>query len=184
MRLIDACTIIAGNSIAATRVLAESFFTHHPDGSFTVLVVDDEQRDIAPTHDLDRRMVWWRLGDLGLDSAEIHRLAAICDVAELSASLKPLFLQVLTRARGSAVIYLDPDVRVFGSLADMPRLADQHGLVLTPHVTQPIPDDRRWIDAKFVLAAGGVQPRVRRRRSLGRALPRVVVAADSAPRAE
>ena len=38
--MITACTIIAGNYLAHARVLAESFFTHHPDGSFTVLVVE------------------------------------------------------------------------------------------------------------------------------------------------
>ncbi|MEO8257510.1 MAG: glycosyltransferase [Acidobacteriota bacterium] len=152
--MIDGCTIIAGNYLAAARVLAESFFAHHPDSSFTVLVVDDEQRDIAPGDELDRRIGWWRLADLGLDTAEIHRLAGIYDVTELSTSVKPLFLQCLMRARGSAVIYLDPDIRVFGSLAYVPCLADRHGLVLTPHMTQPIPDDGRRIDALFVLAAG------------------------------
>ncbi|MEO8071539.1 MAG: hypothetical protein ABI652_09055, partial [Acidobacteriota bacterium] len=153
--MIAACTIVAGNYVAAARVLAESFFAHHPDSSFTVLVVDDEQRDIAPVDDeLDRRVEWWRLADLGLDTAAIHCLAGIYDVTELSTSVKPLFLQCLMRGRGSAVIYLDPDIRVFGSLAYVPFLADRHGLVLTPHMTQPFPDDGRQIDALFVLAAG------------------------------
>jgi glycosyltransferase involved in cell wall biosynthesis len=152
--VIDACTIIAGNYLAAARVLAESFFAHHPDGSFTVLVVDDERRDLSLVDELDRRIEWWRLADLGLDTTEIHALAGIYDVSELSTSVKPLFLQCLIRARGSAVIYLDPDIRVFGSLAYVARLAEEHGLVLTPHVTQPIPDDGRQVDALYVLAAG------------------------------
>jgi len=151
--VIAACTIAAGNRLAAARVLAESFFTHHPDGSFTVLVVDDEPRDIAPAGELDRRIVWWRLADLGLDTAEIHRLAGIYDAAELSTAVKPLFLSVLLRARKPAVIYLDPDVRVFGSLDDVSRLADEHGVVLTPHVTDPILDDR-GVDARFAQITG------------------------------
>src|ERR1700722_13291595 len=152
--LIDACTIIVGNYVPAARVLAESFFAHHPEGTFAVLVVDDEQHEIAPVDELGRRVEWWRLTDLGLDTAEIHRLAGIYDAVELSTSVKPLFLQLLMRARESAVIYLDPDIRVFGSLAYVPLLADRHGLVLTPHMTQPIPDDGRRIDALSVLAAG------------------------------
>jgi glycosyltransferase involved in cell wall biosynthesis len=151
---IDACTIIAGNYLAAARVLAESFFAHHPEGSFTVLLVDDEHEEIVPASEIDHRIEWWRLADLGLDRAEIHRLAGIYDVAELSTSVKPLFLQLLMRAREAAVIYLDPDIRLFGSLAYVPLLADRHGLVLTPHMTRPIPDDGRQIDALFVLAAG------------------------------
>ncbi len=97
-----ACTIIAGNYLAAARVLAESFLALHPGGSFTVLVVDDEARDIAPVSDLDRRVEWWRLTDLGLDTAAIHCLAGIYDVTEFSTSVKPLFLQRLTATRGSA----------------------------------------------------------------------------------
>ncbi|MEO7274735.1 MAG: glycosyltransferase [Vicinamibacterales bacterium] len=152
--MIDACTIIAGNYVAAVRVLADSFFAHHPDSTFTVLIVDDEARELTPVGDLDRRIEWWRLADLGLDAAAIHCLAGIYDVTELATSVKPLFLQCLVRGRGSAVIYLDPDIVVFGSLAYVPVLAERHGLVLTPHVTQPIPDDGRRIDALFVLAAG------------------------------
>lgn len=152
--MIHACTIIAGNYLAAVRVLAESFFAHHPDGSFTVLVVDDEPHDIAPIDDLDHRLRWWRLADLGLDTVEIHRLAGIYDAVELSTSVKPLLLNCLMRAQESAVIYLDPDTQVSGSLAYVPILAERHGLVLTPHMTQPLPDDDRQIDALFVLAAG------------------------------
>jgi hypothetical protein len=152
--VINACTIIAGNYVAAARVLTESFFAHHPDGSFTVLVVDDEARELTADSALDARIEWWRLADLGLEAAEIRLLAGIYDVTELSTSVKPLFLKALVRARGSAVMYLDPDTRVFGSLADVPLLADQYGLVLTPHMTRPLPDDGHRIDALFVLASG------------------------------
>ena len=110
--MIDACTIIAGHRLGAARVLADSFFAHHPDGSFTVLVVDDERREIAPDGGIDRRITWWRLADLGLDTADIHRLASIYDAAELCTAAKPLLLNVLLRARRSPVIHLDPDIRV------------------------------------------------------------------------
>ena len=94
---LSACTIIAGNYLPFARVLAESFFAHHPDGSFTVLVIDDEQRE------LQRREItsidWRRLSDIGLDPHEIHRLAGIYDVTELSTAVKPLFLRRLLRRR-------------------------------------------------------------------------------------
>ena len=151
--MIEACTIIAGNDIAAARVLADSFLTHHPDGVFTVLVVDDERRDIAPSGELDRRMSWWRLGDLGLDPAEIHSLAAIYDAIELSTAVKPLFLRTLM-ARGARRSSISIPASACGSLADVARLADQHGVVLTPHVTEPIPDGGRGVDARFALVAG------------------------------
>ena len=152
--MIEACTIVAANFVAHARVLAESLVAQHPDASFTVLVVDDEAREMKVDEEIDRRVRWWRLADLGLDTAEIHRLAAIYEVTELCTSVKPLFLRVLLRERRAPVMYLDPDVRLFGSLADIPRLSLEHGLVLTPHTTSAVPDDGRSIDALSVLAAG------------------------------
>jgi hypothetical protein len=34
-----ACTICACNYLAYARVLAESFYAHHPDGTFVVLLI-------------------------------------------------------------------------------------------------------------------------------------------------
>src|SRR4029079_12930896 len=152
--MITACTIIAGNYLAHARVLAESFFTHHPDGSFTALVVDDETRHRALARVADRRIEWLHLSDLDLDAHEIHRLGGIYDVTELSTAVKPKLLQRLIQERAMPVIFLDPDIRVYASLACVASLADAHGLVLTPHVTEPIPDDGRQVDSLFVLAAG------------------------------
>lgn len=147
----SACTIIAGNYLVSARVLVDSFFAHHPQGSFTVLVVDDEDRRLAMN---DARVDWRRLGDIGLDTAEIHRLAGIYDVTELSTAVKPRLLQCLLDEGRSEVIYLDPDIYIYDSLADIVLLAAQHGIVLTPHTTVPFPDDGRQVDALFVLAAG------------------------------
>ena len=40
--MVSVCTIIARNYLAHARVLAESFFAHHPGGDFAVLLIDDE----------------------------------------------------------------------------------------------------------------------------------------------
>src|SRR5262245_56409525 len=100
-----ACTICACNYIAYARVLAESFSAHHPDDTFVVLLIDDEQRRLTPG---EGRIVWRRLADIGLDGAEIRRLAAIYDVRELSTAVKPLLLRCLLDAGADAVMYLDP----------------------------------------------------------------------------
>ena len=60
--MLNACTIIARNYYPFARVLADSFFVHHPDGSFTVLIIDDEPRCFSPE---DTRIDWRRLSDLG-----------------------------------------------------------------------------------------------------------------------
>ena len=145
-----ACTICACNYLAYARVLAESFHRHHPTGTFVVLLIDDEDRQLPE----DGRIVWRRLRDIGLDETEIRRLAAIYDVRELSTAVKPLLLRHLLDAGAGAVIYLDPDIRVYDSLAPVWDLAAQHGIVLTPHTMEPFPRDGCPVNNFYILAAG------------------------------
>jgi hypothetical protein len=149
--MLTACTIVACNYLPYARVLADSFFAHHPDGSFVVLLIDDEP---AAVDRGDRRIEWRRLGDLGLDRAEIRRLAGIYDVTELATAVKPLLLTHLLEQGRPSVTYLDPDIRIYDSLEHVPRAAAEHGIVLTPHTTRPFPSDDRQVDGFFVLAAG------------------------------
>jgi hypothetical protein len=149
--MLSACTIVAANYLPFARVLADSFLAYHPGSPFTVLVIDDEQRALAPG---DERITWWRLADLGLDAAEIHRLAGIYDVTELATAVKPILLRRLLERGAAAVVYLDPDIACYDSIAPVAPLAVTHGIVLTPHTTQPFPKDDRQVDGYFVLSAG------------------------------
>lgn len=149
--MLNVCTIVASNYLPYARVLADSFFAHHPDGSFVLLLIDDERTTV----DLgDPRIDCRRLRDLGLDRAEIRRLAGIYDVTELATAVKPLLLRKLLDEGRPSIIYLDPDIRIYDSIEDVSRLAAEHGIVLTPHTMHPYPQDERQVDGFFVLAAG------------------------------
>ncbi|HEY7058432.1 MAG TPA: hypothetical protein VH458_18000, partial [Vicinamibacterales bacterium] len=149
--MINACTIIARNYLVHARVLARSFFAQHPDGSFTVLLIDDEQHAIDDSRE---SFQCCRLSDIGLDRAEIGRLAAIYDVTELATAVKPPFLRHLLSRGAADIIYLDPDIKLYGPLEEVSRLARQHGIVLTPHMTSSMPPDGRRVDDFHILAAG------------------------------
>src|SRR4026207_672510 len=131
--MLHACTIIARNYLADARVLTDSFFAHHPGGTFTVLIIDDEARELAPE---EPRIEWLRLSDLGIPRTEIHRLAGIYDVTELATAVSPrLLLRLLDEGRDS-VVYLDPDILICHSLAEVGSLAGRHDIVLTPHTLE------------------------------------------------
>jgi len=149
--MIQACTIAARNYVAHVRVLARSFFARHPDGRLAVLLIDDDSRTLDPVAEAFE-CLW--LSDVGLDRAEIHRLAAIYDVTELATAVKPLLLQHLLRRDGGPILYLDPDIRIYESIQELSRLAMEHGIVVTPHVTAPMPRDGWRIDEFQVLGAG------------------------------
>ena len=78
----------------------------------------------------------------------------IYDVTELSTAVKPLLLKHLLENREGVAVYLDPDIRVYGSLADLVPLASVHGIVLTPHTMVPLPRDEKRLSSADLLAAG------------------------------
>ena len=149
--MVRACTIIARNYMAHARVLAQSFFEQHPNGTFTVLLIDDENRRFDERCEQFRCL---RLSDIELNPGEIGRLAAVYDVTELATAVKPPFLRYLLREGPTDVVYLDPDIRLYGSLDEVSELAQRHSIVLTPHTVEPVPRDERKIDEFQILAAG------------------------------
>ena len=82
-----------------------------------------------------------RLGDLGIDRDEVLRMAAIYDVSEFCTAVKPWLLKRLLDDGASSVIYLDPDIKVYQSLSDLEMLSVENEIILTPHVTRPMPRD-------------------------------------------
>ena len=179
----NACTIIACNYLPFATVLADSFFAHHPDGRFTVLLIDDEAR--RSRRRTDRGSSGAASADLGLDAEEIRRLAgSTTSPSSPPRSSRCCCSTLLARGR-DAVLYLDPDIRIYGSLDEASSLRRQHGIVLTPHIDAAAsarrPPDRRVADPRL----RRLQPRVhRRQRAAARAVSRLVVGGDAPRSAE
>ena len=114
----DACTIIAKNYLPHARVLAASFLEHHPGGRFTTLVVDDPGRDEPSREGFDVLSPY----DIGLEQAEVHRMAFIYDLKEFATAVKPSLLKHLL-SDAEDVTYFDPDIEVFAPLDDISALA-------------------------------------------------------------
>jgi SAM-dependent methyltransferase/glycosyltransferase involved in cell wall biosynthesis len=147
---VNICTIIARNYVAHARVLAESFKAHHPEGTCSVLVIDDPSGYIDAAEEPFELLT---IGQIGLPDPE--RMAASYDVMELSTAVKPWLLRTLLERPGvESVAYLDPDIKVFSSLAEIDRRAQDHGVVLTPHFTKPLPRDGRKPAEEDILIAG------------------------------
>ena len=142
---------MARNYLPRARVLAESYLEHHPASSFTVLVIDDLDREV----DAAREPFSVRhLDELIVDKTELHQLAMWYDVMELATAVKPLLLRSLVADGHPVICYLDPDIEVFAPLEDIGALAIDHGIVLTPHVTEPIPRDGLRPAESDILGAG------------------------------
>lgn len=148
--MLTGCTIVARNYLAFARVLASSFREHHPGARFVTLVVD------APPGAVDDEpFEVWSLSDLSLDTDEVRTMAGIYSVMEFCTAVKPTLLGALVARNPDApVVYLDPDIEVYGPLTDVAEPAMDEAMVLTPHVLEPMPRDGRRPNEADILGAG------------------------------
>jgi hypothetical protein len=75
-----------------------------------------------------------RPADLGVEPAELHRMALSYSVKELACAMKGRLMRHLAR-RGEIAVLLDGDVCVYDDLTPIADVARREGLVLTPHGT-------------------------------------------------
>lgn len=134
-----ACTIVSNNYLAQARVFARSFRTHHPDGRVWVLIVDEPHPSIDYEAEPFRTLF---AAELGIPA--FRSFAFRYSILELNTAVKPYLLAELGQRAGlEGLCYFDPDVLV---LAPLDALYDElrgASLLLTPHVTAPLPDERR-----------------------------------------
>ncbi len=143
------CTIATRNYLAWARVLATSWFEHHPEGQMDVLVFDAEPGEIT-----GEPFDVMTPGELAIPRSEFRRLATIYGPLELSTALKPWVLEVLLDRDDPPVTYLDADIEVFAPLDDIDVLAREAGIVLTPHLLVPMTRDNALPSEGSILHAG------------------------------
>lgn len=145
----NVCTIIAKNYVAYARVLAKSLTEHHPDSRLWTLIIDDFDQFIDPEQE---PFVALTPHDIGCEP--FTQMALRYSVLELSTAVKPWLMRHLIEETGGPVTYLDPDIKIFGSLARLDELAAAHGVVLIPHNDEPIPPDGRVPSQVDIMIAG------------------------------
>lgn len=134
---IAAVTIVSRNYLSTARVLARSYAAVHPDSAFYVFICDE----------LD-----------GVDAeAEPFQLLSLADVPipgpayfftqysvmEANTAVKPFVLDHLLFTVGhEKVAYIDPDIQMFQPMSEMWAALDDSSIVLTPHMRQPLADDK------------------------------------------
>jgi len=149
-------TIVATNYMAMAGVLADSFLREHPSSTFVVLVVDaDGSRTAELAAALPAGAEVATPDRLDLGEPVLSVMQTIYDVMEFSTALKPSFLRFLLGGQDDVVAcYLDPDIEVYSAFDDQVEPALQRGIVLTPHVLQPVPRDGKRVDEGTIMQSG------------------------------
>lgn len=131
-------TIIARRELARARTLAESLQRYDPNLMGVALVLDASNEDIEQVESFELL----RPEDLMIEG--FPQLAATLELNELREAMKPpLMRQMLEHSSSGAILYIDADSYVCGSLEDLERLAIEHGLLVWTRVDAPLPSDGR-----------------------------------------
>jgi hypothetical protein len=127
-----ACTVTTVNHLAGARVLARSFAEHHPGSRLAALLVDDVDGTVGgePFDALHP-------SDVGIDAAELHRMALIYERGALACALKAWIVGHLLERE--PVVFLDADCVIWAGLEPLVDAATAHGVALTAHSLTPHP---------------------------------------------
>jgi glycosyltransferase involved in cell wall biosynthesis len=149
MTPVPACTIVSNNYLALARVLAESYREHHPGARVFVCLVDRPHPDVRYDE-----LPFETLTAESLDIEGFASLAFGYGILELNTAVKPFLLEALRARHGlERVFYLDPDILVLDRLAGLEQALERGPMVLTPHITAPL-DDERQPSERLVLLSG------------------------------
>jgi glycosyltransferase involved in cell wall biosynthesis len=86
-----------------------------------------------------------RIDQLGI--AALDRMTVQYTILELNTAIKPfVFTHLFGREDADRVIYFDPDIQLYASGEPLLRRLDSAEVVLTPHLSAPLDDDRHPSD--------------------------------------
>ena len=143
-------TIASKNYISYARVLMGSFLKYHADWDCFVLLVDKIDGYFDPSKE--------RFQTVELEQLEIPDRDSLIfkyKIMELNTAVKPFFIRHLFDKGGyEKVIYFDPDILILRELDDLFDVLNRYSIVLTPHITSPIPDDGKTQSEINVMRSG------------------------------
>lgn len=148
-----ACTVATRAQLPAARVLRDSFRSNHPGSGFTIVVLDRPENLGGM-----ERTQYVTPPDIGVDAVEYARLTMACTAEQLRAVLRPRLLGRLLES-GSTVLYLEPEVQVFGRFDDvLATLTYQQPVALAPRVLRPLLSDGLRPSAADLADSGTFDP--------------------------
>ena len=130
-------TIASKNYLAHARTVLASVQEHHPDVATYLILCDRPDGFFDPAQESFEVIL---AQDLGIDRFPQFAFKYTC--LELNTAVKPfairMFFEKLSFER---VVYLDPDIVVYRALSELFQALKGHDAVLTPHLTDFLPDD-------------------------------------------
>ena len=128
-------TLCSSNYLAQAKALGDSLLEHNSGYQFVIGLVDRRSDEIQSSY-------WQPYELLPVEDLSIEGFDAMADdynIVELNTAVKPFYIEHLYRrdSRVSTVVYLDPDILVYGSFKEIEDKLAAYSIVLTPHICAP-----------------------------------------------
>ena len=131
-------TIASNNYLHFARTMLQSAKANHPHASCYCAVVD---HDLSFAMALSCDFETLPIAELGLPTGDAFFFQY--SIVELNTAVKPWAIEFLLSKGHEIVIYLDPDIYVYGRMDKVESvLFEDADIVLTPHLLSPVTDDK------------------------------------------
>ena len=146
-----AFTVCTASYLAHAKVMADSLRFYNPGYTCYICLVDEVKgrfdEKLFQPHIL-----------ITVSDIEIPPFDEMCkrySLLELNCALKPWFaLYILQNTECTSLFYFDTDILIFNSLHFLEQQLEQYSILLTPHITQPLPVDNKSPQEKHILRTG------------------------------
>jgi hypothetical protein len=147
-----AFTIATANYLAQAKALGDSFMKYNSGYKFFILLLDRVEGRFDTSY-------FYPAEVLELEEVKVEGFDEMVEqynIFELSNALKPFIAEylLLTYRNTETVLFFDSDILIYGPVAEVHSQLKSFSIVLTPHLTSPLPLDDIFIDEKGILNAG------------------------------
>jgi lipopolysaccharide biosynthesis glycosyltransferase len=140
-------TLCSNNYLAQAITLGNSLLKHNPSYLFKIGLVDKKNTSID-------------YAKISFEIIEVERIGinAFNDmvkrysITELNTAVKPAYFQYFftSELNYSNIIYLDPDILVYESFAELEMELSKSDIIIIPHITKPINDNKSQAENDFL----------------------------------
>lgn len=144
-----AFTICSANYLAQAIALGDSLLQHNPTYTFVIGLVDELENKILPV-----QITYPLIPIKDIDIPDFNGFCAQYNITELNTAVKPFYFSYLFEKNETvqSIVYLDPDIFVYHPFKALENHLASNQIVLTPHITAPINDDKYPAETDFLNA--------------------------------
>lgn len=144
-------TTCSANHLAQAKSLGDSLLSFNPDYKLLIGLVDKLDNRVDPGFYYPHDLVEVEALHIPEFAEMYHRYTTL----ELNCALKCFFLHYAIDAyRPTILFFLDSDILAFDSFKFLEEQLIDHSILITPHITEPYPDDKHRPQEKEILKTG------------------------------